>query len=762
LAVIPCLLAFLLLFWLWAPSKPLRLAFFASSVTWGLLVWLFTESLGYFHLITRNALLLVWSLVCLLLFAILLRPRQLRLSTTELLGRLKALSTAERLIALAIMTILVGTALNAIVAPPNTDDAMEYHLPRVILWANNQSVSFFPSYDVAQLIQPPWAEYAILHLYVLTNSDRLLNLVEWFSFLGCILGASLIAQFLGGGRLSQFLAALLAATLPAAILEASGCNTSAVAAFWTVAAVVALLSGGPQPSLLHVAFAGGSLGLSVLTKGTSAVFIPGILLGVLFILRPKPSPAFVERLLLLAASAILVLTPQGLRNIPLTGHFFGPPYPEGGVRMRYGSESLAPTAVFSSVLRNAAVHLSLPSSKANAITEKSLRKLILLTGTDPNDPRTTWRDPFGVPSFTTREYYAGNQGQFLLILAVAILAVFRLRPFFTPPVWLLAGCALSFVSFAAAVKWIPSAGRYHLPLFVLAGSAASILLLRLVSERIALAVAFLAFLASLLFVADNGLRSFLPMDRTSVFRNSRDQLYFIDDYRQDELAPYSASAQEVHRTGCTEVGLDSMFNTYIYPMMALVHESDPGIRFQYAGVENATARYSRNLHRPAPCAVICLGCMRISGKWKTYASLGKATIIRDDNVVFWPGGQTLNDSSSVPASVQTPEQLVLSIEQANLRLRTLPEFAALATYHELDSPFQRARGAALRAKRDAVYELRMRADLIFQWSEPLRLRALHGSATSQDLDILQMTDQAFLGLIKLVYQRGAEFLGQSQ
>jgi len=248
------------------------------------------------------------------------------------------------------------------------------------------------------------------------------------------------------------------------------------------------------------------------------------------------------------------------------------------------------------------------------------------------------------------------------------------------------------------------------------------------------------------------------MDRTSVFRNSRDQLYFMDDYRQDEWSPYAMAVNEIRGSGCTELGLDTMFQSYVYPMMALLHRADPSIRVQYVGVENPTSRYAANFRRSSPCAVICLGCMGVSQKWRQYAYLGRATVIAGDTVVFRPGGQLTVDSPGIDSPVKTPEQLAMGIEQSYLRLRALPEFTALAALHGLDSPFQNRRGAALRAKRDAVYELRMRGDYLFEWTEPLRLRALRGSVRSQDLAVLGMADQALQQLIELVHQRCQDFL----
>jgi hypothetical protein len=60
---------------------------------------------------------------------------------------------------------------------------------------------------------------------------------------------------------------------------------------------------------------------------------------------------------------------------------------------------------------------------------------------------------------------------------------------------------------------------------------------------------------STIFFLDNGLRSFLPWDRTSVFRNTRDALYFVDDYRQDEFGTFVRTAEVITEAAAKLWGL---------------------------------------------------------------------------------------------------------------------------------------------------------------------------------------------------------------
>lgn len=85
---------------------------------------------------------------------------------------------------------------------------------------------------------PPWAEFAIIHFYVLSGGDRLSNGVQWISMLGNLTGVSLIAKQLGGTKESQLLAALIAASLPMGILQASSTQTDYVVTLWLVSFLI--------------------------------------------------------------------------------------------------------------------------------------------------------------------------------------------------------------------------------------------------------------------------------------------------------------------------------------------------------------------------------------------------------------------------------------------------------------------------------------------------------------------------------------------
>ena len=102
-----------------------------------------------------------------------------------------------------IVILLVGTFLVAWIAPPNTNDALQYHLSRVAHWAQQASLEHFATPIPRQIWMPPWAEMAMLHLYLLAGGDWLVNMVQWLALVGCLVAVGEIVRQLGAGRSGQ-------------------------------------------------------------------------------------------------------------------------------------------------------------------------------------------------------------------------------------------------------------------------------------------------------------------------------------------------------------------------------------------------------------------------------------------------------------------------------------------------------------------------------------------------------------------------------
>jgi len=153
---------------------------------------------------------------------------------------------------------------------------MAYHLPRVVYWAQQHSVASFPTAYLNQLQFPPFAEYLSLHLWLLTGGDHLANLPQWFGYAGSMIATSALAGELGATVRGQIITALLVATTPNAILQATGAKNDCVLSFWLLCVILfsrRALEPGQQPWIAACAVA-----LALLTKGTAYLFILPIFL----------------------------------------------------------------------------------------------------------------------------------------------------------------------------------------------------------------------------------------------------------------------------------------------------------------------------------------------------------------------------------------------------------------------------------------------------------------------------------------------------
>jgi hypothetical protein len=504
----------------------------------------------------------------------------------------------------AIIGAIAGVvALTAILSPPNSADAMAYHLPRVVYWAQSGSVAFFPTPYLNQVMLQPLAEYFMLHTYVLTGGDRLINLLAFAAYTGSIAGVSAIAAAFGLNSRSQAWAALFCATLPNAILQASGAKNDFLLAFWLVCAVYF----AARREALWLAL---SAALALATKGTAYVFLPPLLVYAV--------AALPRRQLVWIPAAICVLNgPQYARNMQLSSSPLGFDSAQGDGVFRWRNEHLSLGAMVSNALRHTSEQLGARSAEWNRSVYEAVLRIHGTLGLDPQDRDTTWPGPrYAPPLNANHEANANNRWHLLLIAAAAMFAVAtRNRQ------WTLYAAALlsALLLFCLYLKWQPFLARLELPLFVLGAPLAALLVERL---RYTAVVVLLA-----LFLANNA-RPALFQNWTrplkgpnSLFTTARDDNYFSDMGQWNSRPSCLESVDRTARSGCTEVGLDISENQLEYPFQALLRERNPKVRFVHTGVTNASARYAA-VGTPLPCAVLCPDCIANQQKIALYREVG--------------------------------------------------------------------------------------------------------------------------------------------
>jgi hypothetical protein len=557
-----------------------------TAIVVAMAVLAFTEALGAVHRLDRVHLLICWGAFAVFGSAWLSRSKFL-LATKENLrsaGRIVlGESWFERFLNVAIMALCVCTLITALVAPPNTWDAMTYHLGRVVHWQQNRSVDFYPTSISRQLWLAPFAEYCLLHLQVLSGSDRAANLVQWISMVGCALMASMIVARLGADRIGQKTAALVSLTIPEGILEATGTLNDYVAAVWIAAAayfVLRFLQHSDWRSILGMALA---LGLGIQTKATTLIFgLPfALLLGftVLWRWRSRAWAAFG----VMALIVVLMNASFYLRVHQCFGRWTGP------AEYRLQNEGMGPSLFVSNVLRNLALHIT---AEMRGTLLDAMERVHNVLGVEINDLRITWGG--GDHFYFRRTWGDENRGQnpvHLALLAVALGFVIFRKP---PTRWDTFLYALSivggFVLFCGLLKWQPWHSRLHLPLFVLGAPLIALLTVRFRSILCHCGLfALVVVSAAVTLIVNTSRPWFGPW---CIFVQPRERLYFVE--QTPILQAYLETCRFLRALSPASVGLIIESDDWEYPFWVLA--TDPrntaGTRWEHVRVRNRSSRFA--------------------------------------------------------------------------------------------------------------------------------------------------------------------------
>ena len=567
-----------------------RRSFLEAAVIWGILLTIATEALSFFGSLSLGSVVAFWLLVSLPAMAPFLSGKSKRNATWKIPE--VSFISAVLLIGVILIALAVGTI--ALLAPPNNYDSMTYHMSRVVHWIQNRTVSFYPTHNIRQLFQSPWAEYAILHLQLLSFSDRFANLVQWFSMLGSIIGATLIAkQQLGANQTGQVIAAVFVATIPMGILQASSTQNDYVLSFWLICFVYFIQQFRNEPSWGNAISAAGSLGLAVLTKPGAYIYaFPFLLISVLAALAVHRAKLWPK---LAVATAIVAAINFGhtFRNVDLFGSPLGP-----GLNYGYGNQTFALPSIASNVMKNVSLHLATPSDRLNHLGESAIRFLHARLGVDIDDRRTTYTSKFYIPNFRIHEDTAGNPLHLLLIGFSLFLLLTNRRQLH----WLLfgAGIAAGFLLFSIVLKWQPWHSRLQLPLFVLSAPLVGAVVSVTSRWVISAAMGFLLLLSAVPWVCSNSTRPLIGTE--SILKKDRIDQYFVNWSDLKEV--YVGATRFLRSRNCHNIGLVIGADHWEYPFWILLGTGRQQIRLEHVRVKDLSSRKSYPRGVFEPCAIL--------------------------------------------------------------------------------------------------------------------------------------------------------------
>jgi len=583
-AILPVLFG-LLLFVFFLQSFEWREAFLFSSAAWGTAVVLITEGLSFFNQLTYVGMTISWIVFDIIAGSILLN-KVIKNGFKSIKLQFPQLQRFEYIIIAGILIIILTTGLIALVSPPNSFDSMNYHMSRIMHWIQDQNVAPFPTNITKQVNLTPGTEYAMLQFQLLSGGDGLANLIQWFSFIGSIIGVSLIARELGASRHGQLFSAAFCATIPMAILQASNTENHLSTAFWLVCFVYFSLHALHHSSPMAIIAIGLSLGLAILSKSTAYFFAaPFVILIILWVCFSKER----NRIWLWVLTAVIVLainSGEYIRDFSLYKTPLGPLV--ASQEYGYNNEIITPASITSNIIRNIALQVSTPSEEANNYLYKIVHKIHDAIGISENDPRTTWSGSlhFSIPPIQFQEGLVENPLHLLLIMFTFTYCAAFLKK--TPRVILFYVLAVTggFLLFCIFLKWQDWNRRLQLPLFILACAILGMTVAKIRPVYLSNALVCLFFVAAVPWLIAGQPRSLIGS--TNIFDVSRNEQYFAE--RPNAYLPYQLAAQQIEQMHVSSIGLVIGPSHYEYPLWVFLSQSHkPLPRIEHVETNNETS-----------------------------------------------------------------------------------------------------------------------------------------------------------------------------
>ncbi|MCC5616463.1 glycosyltransferase family 39 protein [Nostoc sp. CHAB 5836] len=606
-----------------------------ASIYWGTLLTAITEGLSFFSLITFGWILGTWVLICIILIVIYFRLNSqiiptLKQNNYSQIKKDFQIKSSVNLLLCGVGFVVATVGLIAIIAPPNNWDSMDYHMSRVAYWIQNHTVAHYPTSYTPQLYQNPWSEFVILHFQILSGGDHFANLVQWFSMIGCILGVSLIAKQLGANLRGQVLSAVVTATIPMGILQASSTQNDYVVAFWVVCLAYYLLStiqGGNSNIWMNSFNIGSSTGLAILSKGTAYFYVfPFLIWLALYQIKRLRWQAWKPALIVGSISLLLNIS-HYLRNYNLFASPLGEP---GG----YRNEILGVNILISNILRNIALHIGTPIGLWNGIANRLIQITHIFIGVDVNDPRITFSKTFFVPGGWSTIGITGNEnsaGNFLHIALITIcIIIFLTRKDIRKGSYIfgyLIASVSTFILFCYLVKWQAWNSRLHLPFFVLISPFLGVVLSKLKKKKIAIIIVAFMLISSLPWVFFNKYRPMI--DSKNIFQTGRIEQYFSN--RPFLKGTYTGAVEFLNYQKCSNIGLSMGNDPWEYPLWVLLKPNNQKVvKIQHINVTNISASLEKkdSYKNFEPCGIISMETKKSKQKKSIEINLKGKTYVR--------------------------------------------------------------------------------------------------------------------------------------
>ena len=593
--------------------EPLREDVLIGFLLWGSGVFVTTELLSLFHAIGFWEVLIFWAAVLVLCLIIIFFHSSKGLRTVSAFDQWPFL---ERVFLNRIVFFSLSLGVVALVAPPNTYDAMTYHMSRVMHWIQDHGLTYYPTHIPRQLYYSNFPEYVILHFQLLSGDDHWANFVQWSAMGGSLVGVSLIAKELGAARMGQILSALIAVTLPMGVLQATSTQTDYVVTLWICIFIYFFLCWRKTLAWGHALLAGVSLGLAIESKGTSLIFaVPFLGWMLIEVVRRKDLGKY-WMIGLVVFLACIFYAGSFYRNAVF---FHG----NAAKVLSADADSLINTrfcweGLGANIIRNCGLHIITPSMSVNTAIDQDIYKLASFLHIDLNNRDWTYMgSPFSVIDFRGNENYLGNPLHFFLFGVVLVLFASRSQFRNRDAGFYLVACILGWLAFNVVLKWQPFHSRFHLPMFVMFSPIAGFVMERIKISWVVSGTMGALFLSAWVIVLVNVSKPIIST--LSIFYpQNRDFLHFMmANSPQSTYLEYEGIAGVLKKMECRNIGLIMGPDENEYLLWTVLNPTaDPAVRIESVLVNNASAALKYPLGDFIPDVIIAINDDRTVVNWE--------------------------------------------------------------------------------------------------------------------------------------------------
>lgn len=568
-----------------------------------------TEVLSFFNSINRTSIITSW-LIFIIICLYTVFHFKMNLFKNNILN-IKKISKSNQLYIYFSLALLFLTLVISLIYPPNTDDSLAYHLPKVMQWIQNENVNIFKTSDLRQVSYPPLSEYFIMHFYIITNDDKLLNLVQWFSLFGIIIAVSLITSQLKGNINSQILSVIFCITIPMGILQSTSTQTDLFVSLWIIISVLFIFRYFEKQTIKNILGFSISISLAILTKPTSFIFLfPFCIWLFLFLIKDHQIKNF-KKLFIILAIFIILDGSFYYRNYDL---FLNPL----GINLGVTNELINLKIFTSNLIRNISLNLTLPSVIFNEFIREIVFNVHDAFNMSVTDQLSTYstRGRYGGDYFIYFSFYentASNTLHFILILISIFLLPLYLKIQSFEKKYLI--CLVStYLFFSLILKWQPWGNRLLLPFFVLFSPMIALLFSKLKKTKYSNIIMILLIIYSLPFIFFNKTRplfgeifrenNILKYQKPFYLSSKRNELYFPIDssYTED----FKKISNILKYDQCKKIGIFSGETAIEYPIWLIVKNDNNKKKIFHINVKNETKNVITTINIDKPCMIFQL------------------------------------------------------------------------------------------------------------------------------------------------------------